>query len=87
MRCEVRIDYEALRKDIGFEPAEIPALFDKVFGIKLSRSAAYAWHARRSLTLERLAQLLTLVRIETDRRLDLWKYLTVVDTSSKKRAA
>jgi hypothetical protein len=77
MTYQVQFDYEALQKDLGFLPADLPPLLKGLFGEKITKAGVYAWFARESMTVERLTQLLAIVRIETDRKLDVWRYIKV----------
>ena len=86
MSYETSFNYEKLQKDLGFLPTDIPALFKGLFGEEISKAAVYAWFARESMTVERLVQLLTIVRIETGRKLDVWKYIEA-KRPAKSRAA
>jgi hypothetical protein len=60
-------------------------LLESLFGEKISKAGVYAWFARERMTVERLIQLLAIVRIETDRKLNIWKYIRVA--RQKGRAA
>jgi hypothetical protein len=73
----VKINYKRLQADLGIPLAHFPELFDKFLGIKISQPTAYAWFSRKSMPAERLAQLLTIVRLESGRRLDIWTYIEV----------
>jgi hypothetical protein len=75
MAYEARLNYQRLEKDLGFLKTDIPHLFKGLYGEEVSKAAAYAWFARESLSVERLVQLLTIVRIETGKKLDIWKYI------------
>lgn len=74
---EVRFDYKRFQQEIGFKIPELVDLFYQVYGEKLSRAAVYYWFSRGSIPVERLIQLLTIVRIETGRKLDIWRYIDV----------
>ncbi|HZO54868.1 MAG TPA: hypothetical protein VFB63_19330 [Bryobacteraceae bacterium] len=83
----VQFDYEALQKDLGFLPGDLPPLLQGLFGEKITKAGVYAWFARERMTVERLVQLLAIVRIETDRKLNVWKYIRVTRAPTTKRAA
>ena len=84
----VKFDYRKLQEDLGFSPADLPELYERLFGVKVGRATAYAWFERGGMTLERFIQLLSLVRWTDDRKIDVWKYVEVVkDERPKKRAA
>jgi hypothetical protein len=71
----IRFNYKKLQTDLGFLATDIPRLFQSFFGEQISKGAVYAWFARESMTVERLVQLLTVVRLETGRKLDAWDYI------------
>lgn len=75
MSYKAQFNYERLEKDLGFLKTDIPRLFKGLYGEEVSKAAAYAWFARESLSVERLIQLLAIVRIETGKKLDIWKYI------------
>lgn len=89
MSYQVQFRYEALQKDLGFLASDLPPLLQGLFGERITKAGVYAWFARESMTVERLIQLLAIVRIETDRKLDVWKYIKVTRTGARpiKRAA
>lgn len=87
MAYDIRFNYEKLQQDLGFLPTDVPRLFEGVFGEKISKAAVYQWFARERMTVERLIQLLTIVRIETDRKLDIWKYVEVTRPASARKSA
>lgn len=87
MAYEIRFNYEKLQKDLGFLPTDVPRLFEGVFGERISKAAVYAWFARERMTVERLIQILTIVRIETDRKLDIWKYVEVTRPAGQRNRA
>lgn len=76
-------DYLRLREDLGLPLTSLPELFKKHFNITLSRATTYAWFQRGAMPVERLIQLLSIVRIETKRRLDIWRYLHCRDRDDK----
>jgi hypothetical protein len=86
MSYQTRFNYERLQKDLGFLATDIPRLFKGVYGEEISKAAVYAWFARESMSVERLIQLLTIVRIETDKKLDIWKYIEVTRPANSKVA-
>jgi len=86
MLYTVHFDYEALQKDLGFLPGDLPALLQGLFGEKMSKAGVYAWFARERMTVERLIQLLAIVRIESDRKLNIWKYIRVTRASNRRAA-
>jgi len=86
MPYTTRFNFERLQKDLGFLPTDIPRLFKGIYGEEISKSTVYAWFARESMSVERLIQLLTIVRIETDQKLDLWKYIEVTRPAGSKAA-
>jgi hypothetical protein len=79
----VRINYKRLQDDLQIPLGHIPELFKKLFGETISKPAVYAWFLRKSMPMERLAQLLTVVRLESGRRLDLWTYIEVPKPNKK----
>lgn len=79
----IRFDYRRLREDLGLPVSTLPALFKKHFNLKVSRGTVYAWFHRAAMPVERLTQLLSIVRIETDRRLDIWRYVEVNPKNKK----
>jgi hypothetical protein len=86
MPYNVQFDYEALQKDLGFLPSDLPPLLEGLFGEKITKAGVYAWFARERMTVERLIQLLAIVRIETDRKLNIWKYIRVTRASNRRAA-
>ena len=86
MSYTARFNYDRLQKDLGFLATDIPRLFKGVYGEEISKGAVYAWFARESMSVERLIQLLTIVRIETDNKLDIWKYIEVTRPAGSKVA-
>lgn len=90
MTYQVQFDYEALLKDLGFLASDIPPLLKRLFGERITKAGVYAWFARERMTVERLTQILAIIRLETDRKLDVWKYIKVTKVGSQppaKRAA
>lgn len=90
MSYQVQFDYEALQRDLGFLASDLPPLLKGLFGEQISKAGVYAWFARESMTVERLTQILAIVRLETDRKLDVWKYIKVTKAGGRpatKRAA
>jgi hypothetical protein len=90
MSYQVQFDYEALQKDLGFLASDIPPLLKGLFGEKITKAGVYAWFAKERMSVERLTQILAIVRLETDRKLDVWKYIKVTREGSRpatKRAA
>lgn len=83
MSYSARFNYERLQKDLGFLTTDLPRLFKGLYGEEISKGAVYAWFARESMSVERLVQLLSIVRIETDEKLDIWKYIEVTRPASK----
>ena len=75
MAYETGFNYDKLQKDLGFLATDVPRLFKGLFDEDISKAAVYAWFKRESMTVERLVQLLTIVRIETGKKLDIWKYI------------
>ena len=86
MSYTVQFDYEALQRDLGFLPADLPQLLEGLFGEKITKAGVYAWFARERMTVERLIQLLAIVRIETDRKLNIWKYIRVTRAPLRRAA-
>lgn len=80
---EVRFNYDRLRNDIQIPLAHLPEFFNHLFGVKLTKQAVHGWFKSGSIPLERLLQILTLVRLESNRRLDIWRYIEVPLTVSK----
>lgn len=74
---EVRFDYRRFQQEIAFTIPQLVDLFDQVYGERLSRAAIYYWFSRGSIPVERLIQILTVVRLETGRKLDIWRYIDV----------
>jgi len=72
---KTNFNYERLQRDLGFLATDIPHLFRGLYGEDVSKAAVYAWFRRESMSVERLTQLLTIVRIETGKKLDIWKYI------------
>jgi hypothetical protein len=79
-------NYERLQRDLGFLPTDLPRLFKGLYGEDISKAAVYAWFARESMSVERLIQLLAIVRIETGKKLDVWKYIDVTRPANSKVA-
>ena len=75
----VTFRYDQLKHDVGIPLEEWPALYAKYFGVKLVRSAIYHWFARRSMPLERLMQIMHIVRMERAERFDFWRYIDAPD--------
>lgn len=75
MSYETRFNYERLQQDLGFLATDIPRLFKGLYGDEISKAGVYAWFHRESMSVERLVQLLTIVRIETGKKLDIWRYI------------
>lgn len=75
MAYKTNFNYERLQRDLGFLATDIPHLFRGLYGEDVSKAAVYAWFRRESMSVERLTQLLTIVRIETGKKLDIWKYI------------
>jgi hypothetical protein len=86
MHYQTRFNYERLQKDLGFLLTDIPRLFSGLYGEEISKAAVYAWFARESMSVERLIQLLTIVRIETGKKLDVWRYIEVKRPAGTKAA-
>jgi len=84
---EVRFNYERLREDIRIPLTQLPELFHQLFGAKLTKQAIHAWFKTGSIPLERLLQILTLVRLESSRRLDIWRYIEVPVAVKSRKAA
>jgi hypothetical protein len=74
---EATVNYRKLREELGFPVAHLPELFEKTFGEPINKQTCYAWFSRGCLSAERLAQILTIVRLESGRRLDLWQFIEV----------
>ena len=83
MSYQTTFNYKKLEKDLGFLATDVPHLFKGLFGEEISKAAVYAWFARESMTVERLVQLLTIVRIETGKKLDVWKYIEATRPASR----
>lgn len=83
MSYEVRFNYARLQKDLGYLCADIPRLLKGLFDEDVSETAVYSWFNKERLPIERLAQLLTIVRIETGKKLDVWKYIEAKRPSSR----
>ena len=79
------VNYRRLREELGFPVAHLPELFEKTFGEQIHKQTAYAWFNRGFLTAERLAQILTIVRLESGRRLDLWQFIEVPRDPANRR--
>jgi hypothetical protein len=75
MAYNVRFDFDQLQKDLGFDSNELPRLIEALFGEKVSKSGVYAWFHRERMSVERLIQILTIVRSETGVKLDVWRYI------------
>lgn len=75
MSYQARVNYARLQRDLGFLASDLPRLFKSVYGEEISKTAAYAWFTSGKMRVDRLAQLLTIVRIETGKKLDIWKYI------------
>jgi len=73
----VQFDYRRFQQEIGYTTQQLVHLFYKNYGERLTRQAIYYWFSRGSIPTERLIQLLTLVRVESGRRLDIWRYIDV----------
>jgi hypothetical protein len=88
MTYQVQFDYEGLQRDLGFLASDIPPLLKSLFGEKITKAGVYAWFAKERMSVERLIQVLAIVRLETDEKLDVWKYIRVSKggRSSSKRA-
>jgi len=86
MSYDARFNYERLQKDLGFLLTDLPRLFKGLYGEDISKAAVYAWFARESMSVERLVQLLTIVRIETDKKLDIWRYIEATRPANSKVA-
>ena len=84
---EVRFNYDRLRADIQIPLAHLPEFFNQLFGVKLTKQAIHGWFKTGSIPLERLLQILTLVRLESNRRLDIWRYIEVPVSVAKPKAA
>ena len=72
---EVRFNFQRLREDIRIPLGQLPEFFNALFGAKLTKQAVHYWFKTGSIPLERLLQILTLVRLESNRRLDIWRYI------------
>lgn len=79
----IRFDYRRLREDLGLPMATLPALFKKHFNLRLSRATTYAWFQRGAMPVERLTQLLSIVRVETGQCLDIWRYIKPSEKNSR----
>ena len=86
MAYNVIFDYDALQKDLGILPADLPQHLSGLLGEKITKAGVYAWFARERMTVERLVQLLAVVRMETDRKLNIWKYIRVVRAPGRRAA-
>lgn len=75
MSYRARVNYVRLQRDLGFLASDLPRLFREVYGEDISKTAAYAWFTSGKMRVDRLAQLLTIVRIETGKKLDIWNYI------------
>lgn len=84
---EVHFNYERLREDIGIPLAQLPDYFNHLFGVKITKQAVHSWFKLGSIPLDRLLQILTMVRLSSNRRLDIWRYIEVPVSISKKKAA
>ena len=87
MTYVVRFNYKRFQRDLGYLVADLPALLKKIYGEDISKAAVYAWFARGKMPVDRLCQLLTIARIETQDKIDVWQYIENSDRSSRKRAA
>jgi hypothetical protein len=87
MAYDIAFNFRRLKADIKLEVPELPDLFQKHFGIELTRNGIYAWFERGSMPLERLMQLLTIVMMESDKkvRLNVWDYIEATEKGSRKR--
>lgn len=83
----INFNYQRLREDIRIPLGQLPELFDALFGAKLTKQAVHGWFKSGSIPLERLLQILTLVRLESNRRLDIWRYIEVPVAVAKPRKA
>jgi len=86
MAYNVQFDYEALQRDLGILPGDLPQHLQGLFGEKITKAGVYAWFSRERMTVERLVQLLAVVRIETDRKLNVWKYIRVSRAPARRAA-
>jgi len=86
MSYSVQFDYELLQRDLGFLPADLPQLLEGLFEKKITKAGVYAWFAKERMSVERLTQLLAIVRIETGRKLNVWKYIKVTRTGHRRAA-
>jgi hypothetical protein len=84
---EVRFNYERLRNDIGIPLGQLPDYFHQLFGAKLTKQAIHGWFKTEHIPIDRLLQLLTLVRLSSNKRLDIWRYIEVPVAVSKNKAA
>ena len=87
MAYATRFNYKRLEKDLGFLITDVPGLLEGLFGESISKAAVYAWFQRESMSVERLVQLLTIVRIETGKKLDIWRYIEATRGESRSRVA
>jgi len=88
MSYEVRFNYEKLQADLGFLPSDLPQLLKGLFGEDITKAGVYAWFARERMTVERLIQILAVVRLEREKKLNIWRYIEVTRADSRtKRAA
>jgi hypothetical protein len=83
---ETSFNYEKLQRDLGFLASDIPRLFKGIYGEEISKATAYAWFHRESMSVARLVQLLAIVRIETGKKLDIWKYIVATRPAGSKAA-
>jgi hypothetical protein len=74
------IQHEKLQRELGFLATDIPLLLRGILGEEINKAAVYAWPAWQGMTVERLVQLLTIVRIKTGAKLDVWEFLDVGET-------
>jgi hypothetical protein len=84
----VNFNYRRLQKDVeraGFKATDLRLLFKEYCGADIALCSIYAWFQRGCIPLGRLTELLTIVRVTTGKRLDLWRYIDV--PQPKKRAA
>jgi hypothetical protein len=86
MAHDIRFNYRRLKADIKLEVPELPGLFKKHFNVKLTKSGIYAWFERGSMPVERLVQLLTIVMMESDKkvRLNIWDYIEATEKGPAK---
>jgi hypothetical protein len=75
MSYQARLNFDRLQRDLGFLASDLPRLFKAVYGEDISKTAAYAWFSSKKMRVDRLVQLLTIVRIETGKKLDIWRYI------------